>query len=135
MKPPHNLETTLRSLSLRQPSPGIRDSLFCRTAASPIPASNPTDPHPAWRLLQLGFAPLAATALCVLSAATLLPAPGSASRTLAAALPASAGSWHPPVGQVERNALPRPSFRSTTGATVASSFGSLLLRQTNVLAR
>lgn len=134
MRPPKNpsLETILRGLPLREPSPSVREALFVTAPLPGAPARPVLPPGPG--PIQVWFAPLAASAVCALSAATvLLPSTGPGRQALAAALAADMGSL--PVGQVERNAPPRPSFRSTTGAGVASSFGSLLLRQTNVLAR
>lgn len=80
------------------------------------------------------IAPLTATALVMLSLATAWPpsVTGAGSLTFAT-LPSG---WEPAAAPpVERNALPQPSFRSTTPGSLTPSFGSLLLRQTNVFAR
>lgn len=127
-----NLETILRGCRLRPPSAKVRAALFGPPpprAAAGLPPAAPGSP-----LFQAWFAPLAATGVLVLSLATVWQSSGQS--TAASLAIASLGApWDAPLTQVERNALPRPSFRSTTGAGVTPSFGSLLLRQTNVLAR
>lgn len=125
MNPVDPLETLLHRARLRAPSPEIRSALF-----APRPAALETVPvvrPQAW------FAPLAAAAVVLLSLATVWSPGGVAARS-AFTLAAAPGALDPSLVEVQRNALPRPSFRSTTGASAPSSFGSLLLRQTNILA-
>lgn len=126
-----NLETVLRGFRPRRPSPKVRAALFDE-AAVPSLLPPPSTAVVAW--LHVGLAPLAAAALLLLSLATAWN-PGFRPDTGPLAFAAQAGAWDPALVQIQRNALPRPSFRSTTGAMVASSFGSLLLRQTNALVR
>lgn len=124
-----NLEATLRGFAPRKASRKLRDRLF-------PPSASPRRTRAARLSLAPGIwaAPLTATAMLVLSLATAWPPTPSVAGSLSlATLPSS---WSTPLApQVERNALPRPSFRSTTPGGLTSSFGSLLLRQTNVFAR
>lgn len=129
MKPLTNLEATLRGFVPRRPSPKLRNRLFPVTPA-PRPATNPR------RIGSLGLwaAPLTATAMLVLSVATAWPPHSTVAGSLSlATLPSGWAAHLTP--QIEQNAPPRPSFRSTTPGGMTSSFGSLLLRQTNVFAR
>jgi|GEM_PF-2619844 len=72
--------------------------------------------------------------MLVLSLASAWSPHSTASVSLSlATLPSRWVTTHAP--QVERNAPPQPSFRSTTPGGMTSNFGSLLLRQTNVFAR
>ncbi|MCK6500528.1 MAG: hypothetical protein L6Q38_13725 [Nitrospira sp.] len=84
--------------------------------------------------LQLWFAPFAATAMLVLTLATAwTPVDSGTGPSLSlAGLSAAATAGFI---AAEQNAPPEPRFRSTNGGAIASSFGSLLLRQTNVFTR
>lgn len=124
-----NLEATLRGFTPRKPSRRLRDRLF--------------PPHPGAGLrpirrpavgLGIWAAPLTATAMLLLSLATAWSPNSTVAGSLSlATLPSG---WETTLApQIERNALPQPSFRSTTPGSMTSSFGSLLLRQTNVFAR
>ena len=125
-----NLETLLRGSRLRPPSAKVRAALFGAATADAVPAQALP---PAGRF-QVWFAPLAAATVVLLSLAPVwLPGGGPADDGVAVA--ALGGGGEPPLGLVEHNTLPRSSFHSTIGAAVAPSFGSLLLRQTNILAR
>lgn len=86
------------------------------------------------RLRGLWAAPLTATAMLLLSLATAWPPTRTAAVSLSLATLPSA--WETTMAPpVEHNAPPQPTFRSTTQGSLTSSFGSLLLRQTNVFAR
>ena len=125
------LEAVLRGFRPHPPSPKVRAALFGDT---PLPASEPAAEPAAPAIRHLWFGPLAAAAALLLSLATAW-SPGPVAVASPLALAGRPGAWDPTLVQVQRNTLPRPSFRSTTGAGVASSFGSLLLRQTNALVR
>ena len=124
-----NLEATLRGFVPRKPSRRLRSRLF------PCPAeAHPSTTQGQTRSLGLWAAPLTATAMLVLSLATAWPPHSTVDGSLSlATLPSSWAAHLSP--QIEQNAPPRPSFRSTTPSGMTSSFGSLLLRQTNVFAR
>jgi len=72
--------------------------------------------------------------MLVLSLATAWPPHPTVAGSLSFATLPSAweATMAPPI---EQNAPPQPTFRSTTPGGLTSSFGSLLLRQTNVFAR
>lgn len=127
------LETLLLGLAPRRPSAKVRDALFGALAAMPEgPAVARSAPRT--RLLHVWFAPLAAVAVVILSFGSfLVPAGGPVVQELAFA--ALGSGWQSQVGPIEHNLPPSPSFHSTTGAALAPSFGSLLLRQTNALVR
>lgn len=99
--------------------------------AVPVPiAADPPRP----RLRGLWAAPLTATAMLLLSLATAWPPTRTAAVSLSLATLPSA--WETTMAPpIEQNAPPQPTFRSTTQGSLTSSFGSLLLRQTNVFAR
>ncbi|MGE4181120.1 MAG: hypothetical protein AB7J34_14950 [Limisphaerales bacterium] len=124
-----NLEATLRGFKPRKPSRKLRERLFPTRSSGRLELTG----RP---LLASGIwvAPLTATAMLLLSLATAWPPESSdpGALTLAGRPSAWVGV---PTEQVERNAPPRPNFRSTTPGGLSSSFGSLLLRQTNVFAR
>lgn len=93
---------------------------------------------PAGMAPQFWLAPLTAAALLVLT----LVSPWSANLTpdsarISHSLASLSASWplDNGAGLVEQNSLPWPNFRSTNTGAIAPSFGSLLLRQTNVFAR
>src|SRR6186713_2819993 len=119
-----NLEAILRGCRPRRPSPRVRRALFETTGAE-------AQPHVA---AGLWAAPLTAAAMLLLSLATAW-SPGNGSAAAGMTFAALPPGWEPGTTQVERNAPPRSSFRSTTAGTLTSGFGFLLLRQTNVLAR
>lgn len=122
----------LLGLPPRRPSERVRAALFHQAPTSA--AVKVQDALPATHRLQVWFAPLAAAAVVVLSLApVLLPAAGPVTAEFAFA--ALDGPWQPNALPLERNAPPTPTFHSTFGAAVTPSFGSLLLRQTNILAR
>ncbi len=103
--------------------------------APPIHPAAPAAPTPLRRgWLQAWFAPLAAAAVVVLSLGTAW-SPGDHNPVATTAYAAMPAEWGP--SGIEQNALPRPTFPSTPVAAslAAGTFGSLLLRQTNVLAR
>src|SRR5262245_50360892 len=119
-----NLETLLRGCRPRRPSPRLRRRLFERPVRDDRPA----------RTTGLWMAPLTAGALLLMSLATVW-SPGGGRAATGLALAALPLAWEPAVTQVERNALPKPSFHSTTTGAITPAFGSLLIRQTNVFAR
>ncbi|MCC7374309.1 MAG: hypothetical protein IT581_06620 [Verrucomicrobiales bacterium] len=127
------LETTLRGLRPRRPSRDIRSLLF-----EAAPGSAMSSPTPASALalppVQLWLAPFAAAAMLVLTLATAWTPldSGSGPSLSLAGLSAAAA---PGFMAAEQNAPPEPRIRSTNAGTIASSFGSLLLRQTNVFTR
>lgn len=125
MNPLTNFEIRLRGFRPRPPSPRVERALFGPPAGDTAPRAHPP-----------GFwlAPLAAVGVLVLTIATAW-SPGGGPASASYALAAPPGTWDAEPGQIERNAPPRPDFRSTTAAPMASSFGSLLLRHTNVFAR
>lgn len=82
--------------------------------------------------IHLWFAPLTATALVILTFATAWSPTGVQGGSSLASLREAVDAGGAPI---ERNAPPLPSFRSTNAGVFGSTFGSLLLRQTNFLAR
>jgi hypothetical protein len=128
MNPFETLEASLRGCHPRPPSPRVRKALF--ESRAPARYRLPARSAP----IQLWIAPLTATALVILTVATAWsPAGVQGSDHLSiASLP---GACDAGVAPIERNAPPLPNFRSTNAGAFASSFGSLLLRQTNFLAR
>ncbi len=133
MNPWEPLETILRGLRPRRPSRDIRSMLF---EVAPTPVLNSKSMAAALGLppVQLWFAPFAAAAMLVLTLATAwTPLEGGSGPSLSlAGLSAAAASGFI---TAEQNAPPEPRFRSTNAGAIASSFGSLLLRQTNVFSR
>lgn len=128
------LETILRGRRPRRPSDTVRAALFgpanLRPNATRLATGAPDRPGP----MQVWFAPFAAAAVLVLSLGSLLPPAGSPG-VQDFAVAALGTEWQTQVGPIEHNLPPTPSFRSTTGAALAPSFGFLLLRQTNALVR
>ena len=131
MKRFEHLEATLRGFRPHPPSPRVKAALF---APQRTPAPAEELPPPSTGVVRVWFAPLAAAAVLLLSLATAW-SPGAVADTSTLTLAARPDAWEASLVQVQRNAPPQPSFRSTTKGTLASSFGSLLLRQTNALVR
>ncbi len=129
-----NLETILAGFRPLRPSDKVRDALFGQAEPLPALAAACLDAPPPVRLMQVWFAPMAAAAVLVLSLAPVLLPSGSPAITHLA-FAALDGAWQPNAIPVEHNIPPTPTFHSTIGAAVAPSFGSLLLRQTNILVR
>lgn len=127
-----HLETTLRGWVPRKPSPTLKTRIFASAAANPDAPATLSVPVSLAR--GIWAAPLTATAMLLLSLATAWPP----NRTVAGSLSFAhlPSAWEATVTPpVEQNAPPQPTFRSTTQGSLTSSFGSLLLRQTNVFAR
>lgn len=127
------LENTLRGLRPRRPSRDLRSLIFDAPARPAMPSPSPTAAL-ALPPVQLWFAPFAAAAMLVLTLATAwtpLDSGSGPSLSLAGLSAAAASGFI----AAEQNAPPEPRFRSTNAGTIASSFGSLLLRQTNVFTR
>ncbi len=123
-----NLEAALRGFRPRQPSQKLKSALFPSGRAKAVRRLNALFGPGIWA------APLTATAMLLLSVATAWPptATVAAGLSLNTLPPGWKTTAMPPI---EQNALPQPTFRSTTPGGMTSSFGSLLLRQTNVFAR